>query len=250
MLILGGAGLLGRALVRAAAVQGAVVVLGDKNEAERGKATQAIKADLPSAELHDLAVDITNSRSLDESFEATVKKYRRMDAVVNAAYPRNEKYGRKFEEVEFTDFCENVNLHLGGYFLASQRAALFFRKHGGGNIINISSIYGVMAPRFDVYEGTSMTMPVEYAAVKSAIVHLTKYMAQYCKSWNVRVNCVSPGGILANQHVAFLQRYKSHSAGKGMLDPEDIAGSVIFLLSDQSLYITGQNIVVDDGYSL
>jgi len=170
--------------------------------------------------------------------------------VVNNAYPRNANYGRKLEQVEYKDFCENVNLHLGGYFLVAQQFALFFRDHGGGNIVNMASIYGVTAPRFEVYENTAMTMPVEYAAIKSAIVHLTRYFAQYFKGEGIRVNCLSPGGILDRQPADFLQKYSSMCNAKGMLDPVDVAGVLMFLLSDAAAFMTGQNLIVDDGWSL
>jgi len=95
-----------------------------------------------------------------------------------------------------------------------------------------------------------MTMPVEYACIKSAIIHLTKYMAKYFKGWNVRVNCISPGGILSGHPEQFLRNYNKHCLTKGMLDTEDVVGTLIFLLSDMSKYINGQNIVVDDGFCL
>jgi NAD(P)-dependent dehydrogenase (short-subunit alcohol dehydrogenase family) len=148
------------------------------------------------------------------------------------------------------DFCENVTWHLGGYFLVSQQMAIYFKKQGHGNIINMSSIYGVMAPRFEVYENTAMTMPVEYAAIKAAIIQLTKYMAKYYKGSNIRVNAISPGGVLDKQPEAFLARYKANSLNKGMLDSADLVGTLLYLLSDLSAMVNGQNIVVDDGFSL
>jgi NAD(P)-dependent dehydrogenase (short-subunit alcohol dehydrogenase family) len=93
-------------------------------------------------------------------------------------------------------------------------------------------------------------MPVEYSAIKSGLIHLTKYMAKYLKGKNIRVNTLSPGGILDKQPQEFLNSYKDLSLNKGMLDKEDLTGSLIFLLSDQSKYINGQNIIVDDGFTL
>lgn len=116
--------------------------------------------------------------------------------------------------------------------------------------MNMSSIYGSMAPRFEVYEGTSMTMPVEYAAIKSAVEHLTRYFASYFKGCGIRVNSLSPGGILQAQPQVFLDAYNQHCASKGMLLPEDLTGALIYLLSDESRYMTGQNLIVDDGFSL
>ena len=113
--------------------------------------------------------------------ERVTKEYGSVGTVINNAYPRNQNYGRSFFEVEYEDFCENVSLHLGGYFLVAQQMASYFEKQQHGNIINIASIYGATAPRFEIYSGTKMTTPVEYAAIKSAIIHLTKYMAKYGK---------------------------------------------------------------------
>jgi NAD(P)-dependent dehydrogenase (short-subunit alcohol dehydrogenase family) len=154
------------------------------------------------------------------------------------------------EEVEYHDFCESLSLHLGGYFLVSQRFAMAFRSQGRGNIVNISSIYGLFAPRFELYEGTHMTSAVEYAAIKAGIVSLTRYFAQYYLRDGVRCNSIAPGGIRDNQPEEFMSRYDSMCGDKGLLDPADVAGALTFLLSDASKYMTGQVLVVDNGWSL
>lgn len=107
-----------------------------------------------------------------------------------------------------------------------------------------------MAPKFEVYENTSMTMPVEYAAIKSAILHMSKYTVKFVKDSKFRINSVSPGGIFDSQPDDFLTAYKKNTNGAGMLDVNDVLGAVTFLLSDNSKFITGQNIIVDDGFSL
>lgn len=194
--------------------------------------------------------DITDKASLDALTTTSVEHFGHVDALVNNAYPRNANYGRHFEQVEYADFVENLGMHAGGYFLAAQRFVELFKRQGYGNIVNMSSIYGVVAPRFEVYAGTEMTMPVEYAVIKSGIIHLTKYIASYCAGLNIRCNAISPGGILAGQPQEFLDKYKDHALSKGMLDAQDVAGTLLFLLSDLSSYINGQNIVVDDGWTL
>ena len=141
-------------------------------------------------------------------------------------------------------------MNLGGYFLTSQQFAKYFHKQGYGNIINLASIYGVIAPRFEVYNNTPMTMPVEYAAIKSGLIHLTKYMAKYFKGKNIRVNTISLGGIEDKQPEAFLKAYKDFCLNKGMLNAKDVSGTVLYLLSDLSEFVNGQNIVVDDGFTL
>ena len=205
--------------------------------------TEGFRAD--SVEL-----DIGDHESIDKLITYLRSQYDRIDAVVNNAYPRNINFGRFLEEVEYVDFCENISLHLGGYFLVAQRFAIAFRNHGGGNIVNLSSIYGMSAPRFEIYAGTKMTMPVEYAAIKAGVNHLTRYFAQYYKQDGVRCNALAPGGVREKQHESFMKNYDSMCGNRGMLETEDLEGALIFLLGDASRYMTGQVLVVDDGWSL
>jgi len=250
IIITGGAGLLGRSFARCVAEQNGIAVIADINEKTGSEFLQELQRESLNQEGMFVEVDITSKESMVSMIEALHSKYGRIDALVNNAYPRNQNYGRKLEDVNYEDFCQNVSMHLGGYFLASQQLSQYFKKQGYGSIINMASIYGVIAPRFSVYENTAITMPVEYAAIKSAIIHLTKYMAQYFKGSNIRVNCISPGGILDGQPEEFLLRYNKLAATKGMLDPGDLQGTLLFLLSDMSVFINGQNIVVDDGWTL
>lgn len=250
IIITGGAGLIGQEFVKSIVFQGGTAVIADINETLSNQMVKELKEKSGNSRIDFFLMDITSKESIEIFIKSVKNKYGHIDAVVNNAYPRNKNYGRKFEDVEYLDFCENVNLHLGGYFLVCQRFVDFFKTQGYGNIINISSIYGLIAPRFDVYEDTTMTMPVEYAAIKSAIIHMTKYIAKYLKGLNIRINSLSLGGILDNQPVAFIQKYNKYSLNKGMLNQKDITGSLIYLLSDNSIFVNGQNIVVDDGWSL
>ena len=105
-------------------------------------------------------------------------------------------------------------------------------------------------PRFEIYKGTKMTTPVEYAVIKSGLNHLTKYMAKYFKGLNIRVNALSPGGILDNQPKKFILKYNHKSLNKGILNEDDLSGTLIYMLSDMSKHLNGQIITVDDGFSL
>ena len=249
VVITGGAGLLGQEFCLAVASQGGFAVVADRNlEAAQRVALEICEhhPGLASA----MSMDITDKESISTAITNLSDLRGAIDAVVNNAYPRNERYGRPLEQVTYADFSDNVSMHLGGYFLVAQQFAAFFKTQGRGNIVNMSSIYGVIAPRFELYAQTKMTMPVEYAAIKSGVLHLTRYFAQYLKGTGVRVNAISPGGILDWQPEEFLQRYRHMCASKGMLDKSDIAGTLLFLLSDMSEYMNGQNLVVDDGFSL
>ena len=118
-------------------------------------------------------------------------------------------------------------------------------------IVYISSIYGFMAPRFELYENANFTSPVEYSAIKGALLSLTKYLASYLGKHDIRVNAISPGGVYDNQPESFVRQYSNKTiVGNRMADTDDLNGALVFLLSDSSRYVTGQNIVVDGGWSI
>lgn len=249
IVVTGGAGAIGKCFVRGIAERGGIAIVADINFDSAKNLVEEIAAQC-TGQLEAAHLDITNKESIVALITDSRLRHGRIDAVVNNAYPRNKNYGRKLEDVAYSDFCENVNMHLGGYFLVAQQFCLAFKQQGYGNVVNMSSIYGSMAPRFEVYDGTPMTMPVEYAAIKAAVEHMTRYFAQYFKGTEIRVNSLSPGGIFAGQPADFLAAYSEHCASKGMLDANDLLGALMFLLSDESSFMTGQNLIIDDGFSL
>lgn len=250
VVITGGAGLIGQEFVKAVVEQHGIAVIADIDKKVAKKVKKNLSQELHTKKIASIKLDITSKKSLQKCVKHLDRKYGKIDAVINNAYPRNKNFGKDALEVEYSDFCENVNMNLGGYFLTSQQFAKYFYEQGYGNIINISSIYGVVPPKFEIYNGTNMVNPIEYAAIKSALLHLTKYFAKYFKGKNIRVNAISPGGILDGQAEEFLQAYKGFCLNKGMLHKDDLKGTLIYLLSDMSNYVNGQNIIVDDGFTL
>jgi NAD(P)-dependent dehydrogenase (short-subunit alcohol dehydrogenase family) len=248
IVVTGGAGLLGREFCEGIASQGGIGILADSNFAAAQKQASQICAKYPECAFA-IPMDITNKTSINAAISDLHTKWGKIDGVVNNAYPRNMSYGRRMEEVTYEDFCDNISMHLGGYFLVAQQFSAYFRNQHYGNIVNMSSIYGLVAPRFEIYSETEMTMPVEYAAIKSGVLHLTKYFSRYLKGTNIRVNAISPGGISDGQPEVFMKRYRDLCASKGMLDKIDVVGTLIFLLSNMSAYINGQNLIIDDGFS-
>ncbi len=247
IVIAGAGGLLGARVVASALEQGARVVAVDIDlEAMSTKlTTQGCDLDSPNLQL--VRLDVTNEIELKAFFI----DYKGITGAVNGTYPRNKTYGAHFFDVSLASFNENLSLHLGSTFLFTQQCAAYFKVHEEPfSLVNISSIYGVIAPKFKVYNNTPMTMPVEYAAIKSAILHLNKYVSAYVNDSRFRINSVSPGGLFDNQDEHFLKAYKEETRGTGMLEVDDVVGSIIFLLSTQSKFVVGQNIVVDDGFSL
>jgi len=246
ILVTGACGLLGQQIVREIIEQNGCVLATDTNT---DKATKLFNV-LSSKQVKFTQMDITDVDSIDRAVAVGVKYFGTVDACVNSAYPHTAAWGTPFEELEMADLQENLKLQLGGAILLSQRMMKYFISQGHGNLIHMSSILGVAAPKFEHYEGTIINTPIEYTAVKSGIISMTRWLAKYYKNNNIRVNCVSPGGILDQQPQSFLEKYRDSCTSKGMLDPTDVAGTVLFLLSDQSKYINGQNIVIDDGWSL
>jgi NAD(P)-dependent dehydrogenase (short-subunit alcohol dehydrogenase family) len=250
VVITGGAGLLGKVFIEGVLKNNGIAIIADINTEKGTDLKEKLKNEYKTGTIDFVELNVCSKKSVNNAIDHIHKKYGKIDAWVNNAYPKNKNFGNSFFDVEYSDFCENVNMHLGGYFLCSQQIAKFFKGQGFGNIINISSIYGVIAPRFEIYDGTEITTPVEYAVIKAGLIHLTKYMTKYLKGMNIRVNAISPGGILDRQPETFLKQYNINAQNKGMLDPKDIVGTLLFLLSDLSMYVNGQNIIVDDGWTL
>ena len=250
IVVTGGAGLIGTGFIKAIVKNNGTAIIADVNKNVGLELKTNLTKSLNSKNIDFIKLDINSKESILNCISELSQKYKRIDALVNNAYPRNDAYGNHFFDINYSDFIDNLSLNLGGYFLASQQFANFFKSQGHGNIINMSSIYGVIPPKFDIYKDTPMTMPVEYAVIKSGLIHLTKYMAKYFKGLNIRVNSISPGGIFNNQPKSFINNYNKFGLNKGMLEVNDICGTLIFLLSEHSANINGQNIIVDDGWSL
>ena len=245
VIISGGAGLIGSALARGIIDHGAGVLLLDVNE-ERGK---TLESELGSNALFVLS-DTADPKSVDNAIEIGNRKFGDFDAAVHCAYPRSAQWGTIFENLEAESLKNDLFSQLGGTILFSQRMIRYFRNEKKGNLVLLSSIQGTTAPKFDHYIGTGMVSPIEYSAIKAGVISVTKYLAKYLKNENIRVNCISPGGILDAQPESFLKKYRESCNSKGMLDADDLTGTLVYLLSDYSSYVTGQNLIVDDGWSL
>ena len=250
IVVTGGAGLIGQAFIKVIIENGGIAIIADINETLGEKVRNELSVELNTSNIDNVVLDITSKESLLQCIQYLSDKYHRINALVNNAYPQNKYCGDFFFDVEYEHFCNNIDMNIGGYFLASQQFAQYFKTQGYGNIVNIASIYGVVAPKFELYEGLPMTMDIEYAAIKPAIIHMTKYMAKYFKDLNIRVNAISPGGILNGQNELFLNRYNKECLKKGMLNKSDLEGTLLYLLSEMSKYVNGQNIIVDDGFTL
>ncbi len=236
IIVTGGSGLIGKELVA------------DINR----KGGTAINADI-GAETNlqngTIEMDITNDHSVETGINQIVARFGRIDGLVNNAYPRTKDWGNKFEDIVPESWRSNVDMQLNSYFVCCQKVLRFMAIQNSGSIVNIASIYGVVGNDFTLYEEYGGTSPAAYSAIKGGLVNLTRYLASYYGRKGVRLNCVSPGGIFDRQHPSFISRYEAKVPMGRLGNPDDIAPAVSFLLSNEAKYITGQNLIVDGGWT-
>lgn len=198
-----------------------------------------------------LTNDITIPTEIDDLLEKIMSKYGRIDGLVNLAYPRTSDWGTKFEEIPFESWSKNVDMQLNSVFYICQKVIEIMKYQESGSIVNIASIYGVVGNDFTLYEEYGGTSPAAYSAIKGGLINFTRYLASYYGKNNIRINCVSPGGVLdiKSQHPSFLKRYNEKSPLKRLANATEIAPAISFLLSDDASYITGHNLMVDGGWT-
>ena len=236
ILITGGSGLLGKEMISDIRKKGGIAINVDlivETNLERGE----------------LQVDITNDESIQNGIDQVFLKYKRIDGLVNNAYPRTVDWGEKFENVKPDSWRKNIDMQLNSTFVFCQKVLKIMVDQKAGSIVNIASIYGLVGNDFTIYEEFGGTSPAAYSAIKGGIINFSRYLASYHGHNGIRINCVSPGGILDNQHPSFISRYESKVPMRRLGNPEDIAPSVTFLLSDEAKYITGHNLIVDGGWT-
>jgi NAD(P)-dependent dehydrogenase (short-subunit alcohol dehydrogenase family) len=243
--VTGGAGLIGSTLCEGLAEHDATVVLVDIDADTAEDVARSIDGEVVVKSL-----DINSEVAVEALFDSVVDSFGSVDILVNSAYPRNENYGRAYEDVSVTDWEENIRLNLNSYYLTCHKASEIMKDQGGGNIINVGSIYGTQAPDFDIYTGTEMTSPVEYAAIKGAVINFTRYLASYLGRYGIRANVLSPGGVFDDQDERFVEQYESRTPLSRMADPEDLKGPIVYLAADSSRYMTGQNLIIDGGWTV
>ena len=244
--ITGGAGRIGSAVADDLIKKGYNVLLGDINKKELLK----IKKKYKSSSLQIFVGDVSLGKNIDNFIKFGIKKFKTIDAAVHCSYPKSKKWGSKFENLQEKYLNYDIQKQLGGTIIFAQKIMKHFLKNKSGNLILISSIQGTSTPKFEHYKNLKMSSPIEYSAIKAGIISIGKYLAKYYKNKNIKVNIVSPGAIKDNQPIQFIKRYKSSCNSKGLLNGSDVAKLITFLLSNDSKYITGQNFIIDDGWSL
>lgn len=241
--ITGGAGQLGSALCRRfdRLNYTTVMIDVDLNTCKRRIAELHLKHTIP------IELDITDLPSIESVFREVVETFHHLDVLVNNA---GIAVFTPFEERTFDEFDKVMKVNIYGTFFCSKSAMQYMEKQKHGSIVNIGSIYGVVSPDPRIYGDSGRNSSEVYGASKAGVIQLTKYLAVHVKCKNIRVNCVSPGGIFNHQKEVFVKNYQNKTPLGRMAHEDEIANVVTFLCSDEASYITGQNIVVDGGFTI
>lgn len=244
-LVTAGAGpFFGRGLSAGLAEAGATVITASRSLEANLKYAEELRAQGYKA--HGMELDISDVGSIERLHSAVIEKFGRLDVLVNSALVR---IGGGFEAQTPDDWLRSAKGDMVGLFAICRAFVPDMVQQGGGSIINIASIYGVVANDPTLYEGTDMLQPPHYNFVKAGMINFTRHIANYYGKRGVRANCISPGGFFANQPEAFVKSYCKRVPIGRMLNHEDIKGAVVFLASDASAYITGVNLMVDGGWT-
>ncbi len=248
-LITGAAGGLGRVMVQTLAELGADLVLLDLVDtpisalADEAKKIWGVDATLHYCDLESQAErDALIARLLGEG---------RLDILINnAAFVGTsglQGWGVPFEQQSIETWRRALEVNLTAAFHLCQGLAPLLRASGCGSIVNIGSIYGEYGPDWSLYAGTAMANPAAYGASKGGLLQLTRWLATTMAP-EVRVNAISPGGIMRGQAKAFVERYEARTPLGRMATEDDFRGALAFLASDMAAYVAGQNISVDGGW--
>jgi NAD(P)-dependent dehydrogenase (short-subunit alcohol dehydrogenase family) len=242
VVVTGGGGQLGSSLCERFDSLGNTVVMADIDVDACERQIEQLSLENTRA----LELDVSDPKSIRTGFESIHEKFGGPDVLVNNA---GIAVFTPFEERTLEEFDDVMRVNVYGTFFCTQVAQRYMQKTGGGSIVNVGSIYGVESPDPRIYGDSGLDSSAVYGASKAAVIHMTKYMAVHLADRDIRVNAISPGGIFANQDDYFLKNYREKVPLGRMAREEDIVDVVVFLAADSARYITGQNIVVDGGFT-
>ena len=250
-LITGATGGIGQEIALTIAELGGDLLLVDRPSSDYGLVTQKI-FDNWDVNIECIDCDLENEASRNYLIDKAIKSDKNLDILINnAAFVGEsnlEGWVEDFDKQSLETWNRALEVNLTAPFHLSQAFTPLLRKNNNGSIINIASIYGMNAPDYSLYEGTNMGNPAGYSASKGGLIQLTSWLATTV-SPDIRVNSISPGGVWRNQPNKFVERYESRTPLGRMATEEDFKGVVAYLASDLSAYVTGQNIVVDGGWT-
>ena len=243
ILVTGGTGQYGKCIVEGLAEADGTVIIGSRNlENARKTAEHFVEQGL---DVYALQIDQANHVTIITAKKAILDKYGKLDVFVNNAVARP----MKGYDAPIDQFDASMRVNATGVMDILREMADMMAQSGGGSIINISSFMGMYGPDLSNYEGTDMgTPPPDYFFHKAGMINITRYLAKVLAGQQVRVNCISPGGLFNHQLQPFLENYCKKVPLGRMANPDDIKGLVVLLASEAGAYINGENILMDGGY--
>jgi gluconate 5-dehydrogenase len=250
-LVIGGAGLLGSELSYALAELGANLIIASRDISKCQSFVDTIKKQFPENNFSALAIDISNPESIDLCLHSVTEiSPQGLDILVNCGWS-----GRKntFESISDEDWNLDIEVCLNGVFRTIKRFHPLLKKRKG-NILNIASMYGHVAPDYRLYDNERFANPPSYGAAKAGLIQLTKYLASFLSPDGIRVNAISPGPFpfesTQKENPDFIQRLCGKNPLNRIGKPYELKGTAALLCSEAGAYITGQNICVDGGWGV
>ena len=254
-IVTGGTGILGERFCQGLALHGANVVVVDLDEESANESSKALKTDYGIRSIG-ISCDVSDPVDVSKMVKTVIREFQEIHILHNNAASKSsdlDAFFAPFEDYSLKEWRKIMSVNIDGMFLVAQAVgARMVKQQKGGSIIQTASIYGHMAPDQRIYEGSyylerEINTPAVYAASKAAVIGLTKYLATYWADKGIRANTLTPGGVESGQNDTFKQRYANRVPLGRMADKDEMVGALVFLASDASSYITGQNIIVDGG---
>lgn len=256
-IVTGGAGIIGTRVCQGLASFGANVVIAELNFEAAVELAEKIKSEMGTDALA-VECDVRSPESLSWLVTEVHEKFGGIHILHNNAQTKStdlESFFAPFEEFSLSMWREIMEVNLDGMFLTAQAVGKYMVDQGqGGSVIQTASTYGLVGPDHRIYDGSQymgikINTPPVYVASKAAVVGLTKYLATYWASDNIRVNTLVPGGVESGQNDQFLRNYSDRTPLGRMAQRDEMVGAVVYMASDASSYMTGQMVVVDGGWT-
>jgi NAD(P)-dependent dehydrogenase (short-subunit alcohol dehydrogenase family) len=216
-----------------------------------------IKLNHPNSKIFPMKCNISIEREVISVIKSIFRKVKRIDILVNNAATKTKNlknFFKDFQNFNFKDWKEIMGVNIDGAFLLSREISKIMIRQKSGNIVSVASIQGVLGNDKRLYKkskfkGLQISSPAVYSTSKSALIGLTRYLSTFLGEHNIRANSISPGGLLGGQNKIFIRNYSKKVPLNRMGKMHEVVESILFLSSEKSSYITGQNILVDGGYS-
>jgi NAD(P)-dependent dehydrogenase (short-subunit alcohol dehydrogenase family) len=246
----GGAGYLGIEICRTLAELGANVVIASRDDTKCTAAAERLTAEnRGEGRIAGRRLDVLDSNSVMDSLDWTVREFGGLDILVNNAWSGNKN---SWESIEEKDWTYDIDMSLNSVFRMVKIAYPRLSERRGV-ILNVTSMYGHVAPDHRIYDGKEFANPPSYGAAKAGVLQFTRYLASFLAPYNIRANCLSPGPFpheATQKHAGFMEKLSGKNPLNRIGQPHEIKGAVALLCSDAGSYMTGQNVCVDGGWAI